>query len=261
MRLSYALLALPALALAQEQKPLVDQVQEQFNGLFEKVKSFLPAQPAAGTSKGANVAAKNVTPLTLENYKEILAAPAISASKTPAANWMVLITGSNKTCHGQCGPVDTAFQSAAKTFSADSKTPQLATIDCDHEPILCNVWLVSPPALYYIRSPVPAATAGAPATRPIHYYKLNPAVVSAQDLIDIHKANNWEKIPAMDSPFHPFDGILATTGANLAIGYAYTALNMVPSWVYMIAVSFFSRTIMSGFWKPEPAARRPAAAQ
>ncbi|KLJ08616.1 hypothetical protein EMPG_15953 [Blastomyces silverae] len=97
MRLSSTILLLPALAAAQDQIPLKDQVQ----GWFNKVKSFLPtatpvvssaassaataATSAAAGSKGgssssAKVVSKEVTPITNGLLCTILSA-------TPASIW------------------------------------------------------------------------------------------------------------------------------------------------------------------------------
>lgn len=92
---------LPALALAQEQAPLADRVQ----GWFNKAKSFVPtAVPAEPVVKLAEkVSEKRVTKVDLNNWQSLL---------TPAAepqDWLIYVTGGNKSCFGRCAHPDQAF--------------------------------------------------------------------------------------------------------------------------------------------------------
>jgi PTH2 family peptidyl-tRNA hydrolase len=108
MRFIQALVILPALAAAQEQVPLADRVQ----GWFNKAKSYLPtATPVVPTvakvveqkvqqQKAATV---NVTPFNTSNWQSIL-----EPSSEPQ-DWLVYVTGGNKTCFGRCENADKAF--------------------------------------------------------------------------------------------------------------------------------------------------------
>lgn len=92
---------LPALALAQEQVPLADRVQ----GWFNKAKAYVPtAVPADPIMKMAEkVSGKSVTPVTMQNWQDILS-PA-----TRAQDWLIFVTGGQKTCFGRCEHAETAF--------------------------------------------------------------------------------------------------------------------------------------------------------
>lgn len=120
MRVSSLVMLLPAVAVAQEQIPLMDQVQGQVQGWLEKAKSFLPSEqvaPAAeqqGSEEAASagstpenkiVAEKEVVPLTLSNWESIL----VASEEDGPQEWLVFITGGNKTCFGRCGPAEKAF--------------------------------------------------------------------------------------------------------------------------------------------------------
>jgi hypothetical protein len=113
MRTSSILLALPALALAQDQKPL--------GGFFDKLKgavkaastyiptsipSVIPDPVDAGASK---VAARVVHKLNLTNWKDIVSPSAASSKSTGPESWMIYITGGNKTCYSLCDDADAAW--------------------------------------------------------------------------------------------------------------------------------------------------------
>lgn len=107
MRTSTLLLALPALAVAQDQFPLA--------GIFNKIKDVvlpylpnsIPSNPVdAGAAKFANTA---VHKLHLDDWKDIVKpSPAASKNSEPE-HWMVYLTGGNKTCLGFCDTADAAW--------------------------------------------------------------------------------------------------------------------------------------------------------
>jgi hypothetical protein len=101
MRLSPLLALLPAFAAAQDQIPLGEQVK----GWFGKAKSYIPSgSPAAPVEKVAEkVTDKAVTPLNLSNWQSVL-----EPSSQPQ-DWLVFVTGGNKTCFGRCEKAEKAF--------------------------------------------------------------------------------------------------------------------------------------------------------
>ena len=129
----------------QEQQEQLQQEQQQQQGRqkpllaswFAKVASYLPESlsraitttgdkkddddDAAATSDAASVAAAaasavvrlkkiDLPRLTLDNWKTVLR-PSSTAASGPGEpeEWWILVTGRNKTCHGDCEPVETAF--------------------------------------------------------------------------------------------------------------------------------------------------------
>ena len=102
MRFTPFVAILPALALAQEQVPLGDRVQ----GWFNKAKAYLPtATPVVPVEKVVEqkIQEKTVTPFNLTNWQ---------ANLEPAAkpqDWLVFVTGGNKTCYGRCNQANKAF--------------------------------------------------------------------------------------------------------------------------------------------------------
>ena len=104
MRFIQLLPLLPALAAAQEQVPLGDRVQ----GWFNKAKSYLPtATPVIPAVEKLveqkKIQEKTVTQFNLSNWQSLL-----EPSSEPQ-DWMVYITGGNKTCFGRCGEADKSF--------------------------------------------------------------------------------------------------------------------------------------------------------
>lgn len=105
MRFIHLLPLLPALAAAQEQVPLADRVQ----GWFNKAKSYLPTAtpviPAVEkiVEPKKVLHEKTVTHFNLTNYQSIL-----EPSAEPQ-DWLVFVTGGNKTCFGRCGRAEKSF--------------------------------------------------------------------------------------------------------------------------------------------------------
>lgn len=98
----------------------MDQVQGQVQNWVEKAKSFLPSQPVApaaeqqageeaadtaSTPEHKVVADKAVVPLTLTNWDSTL----VASEEEGPQEWLVFITGGNKTCFGRCGVAEKAF--------------------------------------------------------------------------------------------------------------------------------------------------------
>ena len=244
MRVTSALLlSLPALALAQDQKPM-GVFGMDFEPYFEKAKSYIPASmysPAASAS--AKVAAKNVHVLTKDNYVDMLKPSVSAAAGSGPDNWMVLVSGGNKTCLGRCDGVDRAWNESATVFAAAPTAPKLGYIDCDQEAILCSAWMAGPAAVWYIELPVTAADQSKPATT-IHTITLNTTTTTVSDIVEIHTKKGYEQGRLVDGAFHPFDGWLAQFGLAIPLGYVLYAFSVVPSWAFMIGISFISRNVM-----------------
>ena len=234
---------LPAVfTLAQDQKPMGFFGMD-FEPYFEKAKAYLPASLSPISSAASTIAAKNVVPLTKENWQTVLTP---STSATPASgpeNWMILISGGNKTCFGKCGDVERAWNESAAIFAADPTAPNLGYIDCESQAILCSTWLAGPAAIYYMLLPVPAADQSKPQTT-IYTVTLNTTTVTAKEIVEIHTKKTYEKAPTYEGLFHPFDGRFAQFGVNVAVGYILWAFGLLPSWTFMILISFVSRSIM-----------------
>ncbi|EGE79473.1 hypothetical protein BDDG_02413 [Blastomyces dermatitidis ATCC 18188] len=271
MRLSSStILLLPALAAAQDQIPLRDQVQ----GWFNKVKSFLPtatpvvnsaansaaaaATSAAAGSKGGapKIVNKEVTPITVANWESLLA----PKDDGPGQEWLIYVTGGNKTCHGQCKKADKAWEAAIPLFSADETSPSLAKINCENNGLLCSILSATPASVWHWQ--VPAREPGQPKPKTlVHMSRVNTTSVDAEAIYKVHSEKTWENKPAFDGTFHPVDGKLAQYGLSVPFGYVMYYVGMVPSWLMMVGISFISRTFMSRrMGPPRPQAAPPAGA-
>ncbi|KAJ5105323.1 hypothetical protein NUU61_002670 [Penicillium alfredii] len=236
MRLTSIVALLPALALAQEQAPLADRVQ----GWFNKAKEYLPtAAPAAPIEKMAEkVTEKRVTQLNLGNWQSIL---------TPGdkqQDWFVFVTGGNKTCFGRCERADKAFTESVLLFSADPTAPNLGRLDCESNPVLCAIWSSGAPTVYHYQVPQAQLGEERPPT-PLHIVYLNSTTITPEQIYQIHSKKLWEKVPVYEGVLHPTDGWLAKYNLNVPVGYGIWALSSIPSWLFMVLISFFSRTVMS----------------
>ncbi|KAL9105129.1 MAG: hypothetical protein Q9187_008825, partial [Circinaria calcarea] len=180
------LLALPSLITAQSQKPLGEKVGDNLQNWLNKAKAYLPTSVTSPVDTGAaRVAAKNVTPLTKDNWQSVLSPSSSAAASSGPEAWMVFVTGGNKTCYGQCGGVEAAWNESATAFAADPTAPNLASLNCDTAAVLCTIWAAGPPAIWYIEVPVTAMHQSRPATT-IHIVPLNTTTSTAQEIIEIH---------------------------------------------------------------------------
>lgn len=107
-----AVLALPALTVAEQQIPLLEKVKGFFNQATASVASVIPSAPSVPSAPVQAAAAKAAAAvqynITLENWKETLTVdPTVSAPATQ--DWLIFITGGNATCYGFCGPSETAW--------------------------------------------------------------------------------------------------------------------------------------------------------
>ncbi|PGH32695.1 PTH2 family peptidyl-tRNA hydrolase [[Emmonsia] crescens] len=262
MRLSSTILLLPALAAAQDQIPLREQMQ----GWLNKAKSFLPTAitpvvtPAANSataaatraaagaggvgtgSKGgaATIVNKEVTPIRLTNWESLLA----PKDDGPAQEWLIYVTGGNNTCYGLCKQSDKAWEDALPLFSADETSPSLGKLNCEANGLLCSILSAGAPSIWHWQ--VPAREPGQPKPKTvIHTTGVNTTTVDAETIYKIHSEKVWEKTPAYDGAFHPVDSMLAQYGLNVPVGYVLYGVGMVPSWLVMVGISFISRTVMS----------------
>ena len=240
MRLSNSLVfGLPALAAAQFQIPL----GETFNAYVDKAKSYIPGVVSSPIQAGAaRIAAANVVPITKENWQSVLTPSTKSPRKGPE-EWMILVSGGNKTCYGMCDGIETAWNESASIFAADPTAPKLGYINCDTNAVLCAIWTANPPKIWHIQLPITKADQSKPATT-IRIISLNTTTTTAQEIVAIHTGKTYEKTPVYEGYFHPFDGILAQYGLNVPVGWMLFAFAMVPSWAFMIGISLFSRTVM-----------------
>ncbi|KAJ5485270.1 hypothetical protein N7539_005258 [Penicillium diatomitis] len=236
MRFTSIVALLPALALAQEQVPLADRVQGWFNKAKNLVPSPVPDEPVQKVVE--KVSEKHVTPVTMQNWQSIL---------TPAEDpqdWYIFVTGGNKTCFGRCDIAEKAFNESVVLFSADRTSPNLGLLNCEEERVLCATWSAGAPTVFYFQLPQAQPLGQERLPTPLHVVYLNHTTITPQELYQIHSKKTFEDVPAYEGALHPTDGWLAKYQLNVPVGYAIWALGAIPSWSFMILVSFFSRTIM-----------------
>lgn len=243
---SATLLALPLLAAAAQQESPFDKAKEQAQYYFNKLSSYIPNPNAQHPFEAAasKVGAKNVNVLTIDNWKSTLQSSSRSYSQSPE-EWWVLITGGNKTCYGQCAKIETAFNETAAIFAVTPSAPHLAYVNCDHQPILCNSWAAGPPTMWIFE----IGATGTPVD--IHIINLNTTTTDVKMLTELNSKRSWANRPKYEGYFHPFDGPIAQYGLAQPLAYLIWIFSVIPSWAFMIGVSFLSRT-MIGAGRPIP---------
>lgn len=156
---------------------------------------------------------------------------------------MVFVTGGNKTCYGMCNTAETAFNKSVALLAAAPNPPSLALLNCETEQVLCHAWAVSPPRLLHMQLPQPLADQSTPAST-VRSIPLNRTTVSAPQIAAYHLQDKYLEVAPYEGYFHPFDGPLAQYGLAIPAGYLIWGFSLVPSWAFMIGVSFLSRTFM-----------------
>ncbi|KAF2263184.1 hypothetical protein CC78DRAFT_534196 [Lojkania enalia] len=255
---STLLLALPALAVAEDQIPLADRIKGFWNKAKEAVTSAVPAAPSPVDAGAAKVAQRVQHELTPENWKQVLTVDP-SATAPTTRDWMVFITGGNVTCFGFCGNATKAWNESVALLSADPKAPDLAILDCEKYPVLCNSWSVGPPSIYYFQIPKPLADQSAPAPT-ARYIPLNRTSVSAKQITKLVTDKEYEQTEPYEGAFHPFNGFLQQYNVAMPLGYVLWGFSKMPSWLPMILISFMSRSFM-GRRMPQTGAPQQGAAQ
>jgi hypothetical protein len=243
MRFSLALAALPALAVAQENP--FEQYKAQFQNFLGQMGSYIP-NPAAHDPVAAlesKLGQLKLNILTLENWKDTLY-ESISPDTTKPEEWWVLTTGRNKTCYGHCDNIESAFNETAGKFALLPNSPHMALLNCEDQPILCNSWSAAVGSLYIVDLLPP------PAQVDVYRKRLNFTTTTSDDLVAFR--NDRSALKLEDGWFHPFNGKATELGLAVPFGYIVWAFNIVPNWLFMLVVSFASRSMMSRRMQPPP---------
>ncbi|DAA74474.1 TPA_exp: Uncharacterized protein A8136_3441 [Trichophyton benhamiae CBS 112371] len=238
------LILLPALAAAQEQVPFAERLQGWFNQAKEllptpKVPQAVAPVTTPAPPKAAVVKPKTVSQFNPDNWRDIL------TPQSKPQEWLIFVTGGNKTCFGQCGQANRAWKEAQNQFALDAQSPNLGRVNCEAQGLLCAIWSVSPPMLWHIQVPSTPSIGEEKPLTPIHPFRLNATTVTADDIYKVHSEKLWEKEPELQTMFHPFNGLAAEYRINEVVGYIIYCLGMIPSWAMMVGISFISRTMMS----------------
>jgi len=233
----------------------------QINALWEQVTPYLPgyADPYVASSPSSTSPEKTVVSLTSQNWVSTL--QPLHSAEGPAPHtvehWMILVTGGNKTCFGKCANLDEVWIEASAVAVKDKRSPNLGLIDCENNLLLCATWGASPAEVWWIEPetshiPEPAratplanpATSAPQTKRDIFVTKLNTTTVTAPQILSLYRDGEYKQGKLLDTVFHPFDGWLVKYGLNVPVGYVIFATNMIPSWTFMLIVTFTMRMFL-----------------
>lgn len=116
-------------------------------------------------------------------------------------------------------------------------------MNCENDKILCSIWVAGAPTVWHLQVPQ-VSTEEPRLPYSLHIVALNSTTVTPEAIYKIHSEQTYQNVPLYDGVLHPFDGWLAQYGLNVPLGYLMFGFSAVPTWVVMIAVSYFSRTYM-----------------
>ena len=117
-------------------------------------------------------------------------------------------------------------------------------LDCEVENILCAAWSAGSPSVHYFKVPQAQPEGEERLPTPLYHVYMNHTTVTAQDFYKIHSEKKYEDSPPYEGFLHPTDGLLAQYNLNIPFGDFIYGVGAIPSWMFMIGISFFSRTIM-----------------
>ncbi|KAL3960285.1 hypothetical protein ACCO45_005402 [Purpureocillium lilacinum] len=254
--------ALPLLASAAQEDPFA-QYKAQLQNILNTAVSYIPNpgkhDPVAALE--AKMGSMRMSTLTLENWRDTLTEH-VTPKTTVPDEWWVLISGRNKTCFVL---TDATLQ---RPLRQDRAGLQRDGCQVRHHP------RVAAHGLPQLRRPAhPVQQLGrrhrlclvlqhAPAPAQIDIYKkrLNFTTTASSDLVAASKSKEGHGWVKLDSWFHPFEGKAAELGLAVPWGYLVWGFNLVPNWLFMILVSFISRSMMSNRMNTMGNERRPGAA-
>ncbi|KAJ5054284.1 uncharacterized protein L3040_000562 [Drepanopeziza brunnea f. sp. 'multigermtubi'] len=256
------LLALPVLAAAQESPLEQAKAQAEFwyNQVSAKLSTFSSYIPKAdkahsphiGSEAAVRAGGKTLNILTLNHWEETIRSSVTPESTTPE-EWWVLITGGNKTCFGQCGQIEDAFNETAALWSLHPTAPHLGYLNCENQPVLCNAWSAGPPSLFFFEVP--------PKPAPViqRSRRLNTTTTEVKTFTDLLSSQSYKSLPVYEGVFQPFDGFFAQYGLAIPLGYFFWVFAVIPNWMFMIGISFMSRSVMGNRMAPPPNRAAPPA--
>lgn len=112
----------------------------------------------------------------------------------------------------------------------------MGLLNCDDQPILCNVWSAGVGWLWNFEM-LPE-----PAHIDIYKKRLNLTTVTSDEIVSLQGKKDEFKVE--DSIWHPFNGKVAELGISVPFAYFLWIFNLLPSWAFMLIISFFSRSMM-----------------
>lgn len=247
---SSILLAMPIAAFAAEPEVQVEGEESLIDGYKAKFNNFLGSfggKAATKTPEQVERYSAEHTPagealsvLTLNNWKDTLYS-SLPEGATTSEEWWIFITGGNKTCNGFCDKAEAAYNTTAIAFAeeTETKTPNMALVNCDDQQILCNAWGCGPGSLWVVDM-LPA-----PADIDIHTTRLNLSSVTPEAIAAYIDPAERSKFTEVESIFHPFNSNLAKFDLAIPAGYVVYYFGLVPNWMFMFGLSAISRTMMS----------------
>ncbi|KAJ2895539.1 uncharacterized protein MKZ38_006389 [Zalerion maritima] len=211
-----------------------------FNGFVaDTFGAYIPSpnKHDAEAAKETKESDMKMTVFTLNNWKDTLYEP-VQPDATEPEEWWVLISGRNKSCYGYCLQVEAAWNESATVLAQRENPPNMGYINCDDQPVLCNMWSAGTGVMWVFDMLPP------PADIDIHLKRLNFTTTTSEDILDLVN-NGKHKMKLHEGAFHPFHGWVQEYGLALPLGYLFWILNVVPSWAFMLIMSFVSRSFMN----------------
>lgn len=150
-------------------------------------------------------------------------------------------------------------QKSVPLLVASKNAPRLGSINCDKQDQLCTTFGASIPSFWLLQ----LAQKGSGAKSPLHIAHLNFTTVTTQEIVALHTEKKILEEEEYKGFLHPIDGELAKFGLLMPVGYVLWLFGTIPSWMFMIGISFFSRQFMSKRMAgtqgpPVPGAQGPA---
>ncbi|RMZ80378.1 hypothetical protein DV738_g2788, partial [Chaetothyriales sp. CBS 135597] len=231
---------LPGLVACEEEASLSSKAA----GWFEKAKAFIPSSSTAAATvvsaedvvaqpehQSEPVVLRIVEQIQRSNYKSLLGPKA-----TGDEEWLLYLTGGNKSCLGQCGPADSLWEESLPHLSAlPQANLRLGYLNCDEQEVLCTAWHSVPPSVYHFLVP---STNPPDQKTPFRAIFINQTVATVDDIVSIPSSSQsrYLEVEEYTGVLHPFDSPLAKLYLLEPLGQLVWILGNTPSWLIMIVI-------------------------
>jgi hypothetical protein len=115
----------------------------------------------------------------------------------------------------------------------------MAYVDCDKQPVLCNVFSTGPATLWSIDMEWPGNNVT------IWTRRMNVTTTTAETFQNLYKEDRADNFRVSENSWHPFNSWLARNHLVLPIASILWAFSVIPNWATMLIISFFSRRAMN----------------
>lgn len=101
------------------------------------------------------------------------------------------------------------------------------------------------PSIWHFALPARGAGDQPTPKSPLRIVQLNATTVTAEEIVALHTENKILGYEEYEGAFHPIDGALTKFQLLMPLGYLLWGFGSTPTWLLMVAISFFTRQFVA----------------